>query len=216
MDIGREVALILLRFGIVSLKPKDPYVWQSGMKAPIYCDHRELLSFSEERNRIIDIFAETINQEWPEVEVIAGVETVGIPYGALIAGRLNLPFVYVRKEKKAYGKGRRMEGRLAPGTRYIGVIEDLISTGQTLADAIVAVRNETGAQVKGGAIFTYELSEAQERFAEAKIEVFSLSSISTLLKVALEKGFLTQSEVEIIEEWRKDPWNWAKKMGFEL
>ncbi len=215
MERAKEVASILLATRIVSLRPREPYKWQSGMIVPIYCDHRELLSFPGERERIIDIFEETIKQVWPNVDVIAGVAIAGIPWGMLVANRLKLPFIYVRKERKNHGKEKRIEGRLPTGTQNIGIIEDLTSTGESLVSVDIALREETEANVRGGAIFTYELAEAQERFTRERFEVFSLSNITTLLKVAVEKGSLGEDEVGIVEQWRDDPWGWAKKMGFE-
>ncbi|MDI6602931.1 MAG: orotate phosphoribosyltransferase [Patescibacteria group bacterium] len=204
-----EVAKILLTTKIVSF---GVYKWQSGILAPIYCDHRELLSFPKERERIIDIFEETIKQAWPNVEVIAGVAMAGIPWAILVADRLKLPFIYIRKERKNHGKEKRIEGRLPLGIQRIGIIEDLISTGQSLMSAAIAIREETGAvNIKGGSIFTYELSEAQERFDKERIEVFSLSNITTLVKTAVKTGYLTKREAKSVEQWRDDPWGGASK-----
>ncbi|NCO80206.1 orotate phosphoribosyltransferase [bacterium] len=212
--VEEEVALILLRNKILSFYADKPFVFQSGMIVPIYCDNRELLFLPEVRNRIVNIQAETIKQMWPEINVIAGVATAGIPWGALVAGRLDLPFIYVRKERKNHGREKRIEGRLPTKEQNIGLIEDLISTGESFISAALAIREEVGAEVKGGAIFTYELPEAQEGFAREGLEVVSLSNITVILRVALREGFLTEERVRIIEQWRDDPWNWGEKMGF--
>lgn len=205
-----EAALILLETGIVSFDIKKGFEWQSGIIAPIYCDHRKLLFFPKERNKITGIFIDTIKRIWPQVEIIAGVETGGIPWSALIADKMDLPLIYVRKKRKAHGKQKRIEGEPLQEEQNVGVIEDLVSTGESIDSAITVIK-KSGANVKGFSIFTYELKESKERFKREKIEVFSLTNLSVLLKVAIKDGFLKENEVRIIKQWRNDPWRWKKK-----
>ena len=201
---AEKVALILLETGIVSFDTEKGFEWQSGITASIYCDHRKLLSFPKARNEITDIFVNTIRQIWPQVEIIAGVETGGIPWSALIADRIKLPLIYVRKKRKGYGKQQRIEGEPPQKKQNVGVIEDLVSTGESI-DSAIAVAKESKANVKGFSIFTYELEESKKRFSDEKIEVFSLTNLSALLKAAIRNGFLKENEVKIIEQWRNDP-----------
>lgn len=200
-----EVALVLLQKGIVRLRPEEPFVWRSGIRAPIYCDIRELLSFPKERIKIIAIFAEAVKEFRPQPEVIAGVETGGIPFAGLVADRMNLPLIYVRKERKDHGREKRIEGWLPPTKKNVAVIDDVISTGESLYGAANAIEQEakTRVNVFGFCIFNYELKEFQKRFFGGGMEVFSLTNLSTLSKVAVEKGFWKKGEAEIVEQWRE-------------
>lgn len=209
-DRAEKVTLILLETGIVSFDTGKGFEWQSGIIAPIYCDHRKLLSFPKARNKITDIFVDTIKQIWPQVEIIAGVETGGISWGTLIADRMDLPLIYVRKKRKGHGKQKRIEGKVLREEQNVGVIEDLVSTGESIDNAITVIK-ESGANVKGFSIFIYELEESKKRFNKEKMEVFSLTNLSILLEIAVRKGFLKENEVRIIEQWRNDPWGWKKR-----
>ncbi len=209
-DKAEKAALILLETGIVSFDTGKGFKWQSGIIAPIYCDHRKLLSSPKARNKITDILVGTIRQIWPQVEIIAGVETGGIPWGTLIADRMDLPLIYVRKKRKEHGKQKRIEGEPLQEEQNIGVIEDLVSTGESIDNAITVIK-ESGANVKGFSIFTYELEESKKRFSEGKIKIFSLINLSILLEIAVRKGFLKENEVRIIEQWRNNPWGWKNK-----
>ena len=202
-DKAEKVALILLEIGIVSFDTGKGFEWQSGITAPIYCDHRKLLFFPKARNKITDIFVDAIKQIWPQVEIIAGVETGGISWSALIADKMDLPLIYIRKKRKEHGKQKRIEGLPPKKGQNIGVIEDVVSTGGSLGSTIAVVK-KSGANAKGFSIFTYGLEESKERFKEEKIEVFSLTNLNALLKVAVKNGFLKENEVKIIEQWRND------------
>ena len=199
----KEVALILLEAKIVSFNTKKFYRWRSGIIAPIYLDHRDFFSLTKERKAITNIFVETIGQNWSQVEIIAGVATAGIPWATWIADKMDIPLIYVQKEKKGYGKEKRIDGLPPKKGQNVAVIEDVISTGGSI-DSAIAVIKESGANTKGFSIFTYGLEESKKRFKKEKIKAFSLTNLSTLLKVAVKNGFLKENEVKIIEQWRND------------
>lgn len=207
MTLASQIAADLLDIQAVYLKPEDPFVWASGIKSPIYTDNRITLSYPETRTLIEDGFVETIKANYPDVEVIAGTATAGIPHGAIIADKMNLPFAYIRSKPKDHGAGNQIEGRVTKGQKMV-IIEDLISTGGSVLDAAAAAIRE-GAEVLGVvAIFTYELPKAQANFEKAGLELLTLSNYSELIKVAMVKGYINADGLELLKRFKEDQENW--------
>lgn len=207
MTLASQIAADLLDIQAVYLKPEDPFVWASGIKSPIYTDNRITLSYPETRTLIEDGFVETIKADYPDVEVIAGTATAGIPHGAIIADKMNLPFAYIRSKPKDHGAGNQIEGRVTKGQKMV-IIEDLISTGGSVLDAAAAAIRE-GAEVLGVvAIFTYELPKAQANFEKAGVELLTLSNYSELIKVAKVKGYINADGLELLKRFKEDQENW--------
>ncbi|WP_019909363.1 orotate phosphoribosyltransferase [Paenibacillus sp. HW567] len=204
LNKSEQVARYLLKIGAVALRPQDPFTWTSGIKSPIYCDNRLTLSFPEVRSYIADAFVETIAGTYPEAEVIAGTATAGIPHAAWVADKLNLPMAYIRDKAKGHGKQNQIEGLIKPGQKVI-VIEDLISTGGSSIKAAQAVQEAGGIPLVVLAIFSYELDRATEAFAAAGVPLQTLSNYTTLIDVALAQGTIADSDVELLQAWRKDP-----------
>ena len=208
-DQSLQIAAFLLQTQAVKLRPNDPFRWSSGWLSPIYCDNRVTLSFPAIRSFIKLALAQLIQEAFPEVEVIGGVATAGIPQGALVADLLELPYVYVRPQPKGHGMGNQIEGRLEPGQKVV-LVEDLISTGQSSLKAAHAVR-EAGAEVIGtAAIFSYSFRQAAENFAKAQIPLKSLCTYPSLVKVAAEEGYITEDSLQELESWRAAPETWGK------
>ncbi len=200
----REIASQLLEIGAVHLRPSEPFTWSSGIKSPIYCDNRLTLSYPELRKEIAKGLAGLIETEFKGCEVVAGTATAGIPHAAWVSDLLNLPMCYVRSKPKGHGRGNQIEGAVKPGQKVV-VVEDLISTGGSVITAVEALR-EAGCEVLGTvAIFTYELERGNKQLEEANIKAFALSDYSALIEVALEKGLVSESELEKLKEWRKNP-----------
>ncbi len=209
-NIAKKTAEYLLQIKAIKLQPSNPFTWASGWKSPIYCDNRKTLSFPKVRSYIRDSFAAVVNEYYPEAELIAGVATGAIAHGALVAEKLELPFVYVRSEAKEHGLGNQIEGFFEPGQKVV-VIEDLISTGGSSLNAVKALR-DAGCDVVGmAAVFTYEFSKAADGFAAANCRLHTLSNYSTLILTAVETGYITEKDVETLKQWRKDPSNWGIK-----
>ena len=209
MTIAKEVAKSLLDIKAVSLSPQNPYTWASGLRSPIYCDNRVTMSFPAVRKQIAQGLADLIKEKYPDVEVIAGTATAGIPHAAWIADILDLPMVYIRSKAKDHGTGRKIEGKISEGQKMV-VVEDLISTGGSVIEASKAAELE-GANVLGSvAIFTYELSKGTKNFADAGLAIDTLSNYSTLLEVAHETSYITEAEMDLLKDWSKDPENWYK------
>ncbi|MDR0227742.1 MAG: orotate phosphoribosyltransferase, partial [Flavobacteriaceae bacterium] len=191
----------------IKLNPKNPFTWASGWKSPIYCDNRITLSYPEIRKFLQKEFAENIVAKYGKPNVIAGVATGAIGIGLLVAEALELPFVYVRPEPKKHGRQNQIEGQLEAGKSVI-VIEDLISTGKSSLQAVEALK-ENGANILGmAAIFTYEFQVAEDNFKNAGIELTTLSNYTSLLENAVNQKYISDSDLETLQEWRKNPSEW--------
>ncbi|MBT9672017.1 orotate phosphoribosyltransferase [Secundilactobacillus kimchicus] len=206
-EMATQIASDLLDIEAVTFSPSQPYQWASGILAPIYTDNRKTIGFPTVRSHIADGLATLIDHEYPEATVIAGVATAGIPHAALVADRLQLPMSYVRSKPKDHGTGRQIEGQLTASDRVV-LIDDLISTGGSVLQAAEAVR-QAGATVLGvAAIFSYELPDSTQNFANAKTILHTLTTYSTLVEQAQKSGNMTLEEVQSLSKWREDPWHW--------
>ncbi|HES2306011.1 TPA: orotate phosphoribosyltransferase [Streptococcus pyogenes] len=209
MTLASQIATQLLDIKAVYLKPEDPFTWASGIKSPIYTDNRVTLSYPKTRDLIENGFVETIRTHFPEVEVIAGTATAGIPHGAIIADKMTLPFAYIRSKPKDHGAGNQIEGRVLKGQKMV-IIEDLISTGGSVLDAAAAASRE-GADVLGVvAIFTYELPKASQNFKEAGIKLITLSNYTELITVAKLQGYITNDGLHLLKKFKEDQVNWQQ------
>lgn len=207
-QVANNVAGFLLDCQAVKLNLKQPYVWASGWKAPIYTDNRVTLSFPQVRTYIKNQLISLIVNNFPTVECIAGVATGGIPQGALAADEIGIPFVYVRSEAKGHGLKNMIEGQVHEGQKVV-VVEDLISTGKSSLKAVEAL-HEAGAEVLGMvSVFTYGFPQAWEAFEKAGIQCFPLTDYLSLIATALQKGIIKDKDIATLEQWRKDPANWG-------
>ena len=195
-----RIAKLLLEINAIKLQPNNPFVWSSGIKSPIYCDNRILLSFPSYRNLVAKEIANLISQKYKSVDIIAGVATGAIGIGLLVAEKLELPFIYVRPESKGHGRKNQIEGCVEKNKKVF-VVEDLISTANSSVKAIQALKNE-GVKVLGMcSIFTYELTIGKNNLKSEKIDFFSLSNYSTLIKVAKELNYIKDKEISILSKW---------------
>lgn len=198
----KSIANILLDINAVSIKPDFSFTWASGIKSPVYCDNRLLLSYPKERLEVIHQFKEILKNEFSNIDVLAGTATAGIPHTAFLAHDLNLPMVYVRSKPKEHGKQNLIEGRLKKGSQVV-VIEDLISTGKSSLQVVNALRAE-GATVLGVvSIFTYDLKSAKDAFAAADCKYVALTNFLELLNVSKERNLLNSEELEKILAWTR-------------
>lgn len=213
MDIIRtHIARHLLSIGAVFLRPDEPFVWASGIKSPIYCDNRLILTAPEARNEVEQAIADTVRREYPEAQVLMGTATAGIAHAAIAAHLLGLPMGYVRSGSKDHGRRNQIEGKLTPGEKVV-VIEDLISTGGSVLDTVAALR-AAGAEVLGViSIFTYGMAKGRQRLAEAGVKCVSLTDLDTIAQVGVQQGYITQGDVARLLAFRDDPSdeNWIRK-----
>ena len=211
VTLREQIAADLLEIGAVTLRPGDPFTWASGLRSPIYCDNRLTLAYPSARARITAGFQELVGRGGYRPEAVAGVATAGIPQATLLADRLGLPLAYVRSSAKGHGKENRIEGRVQPGRRVI-VIEDLISTGGSSAEAVEALRAVGAEPVGVLAIFSYGFEQVAERFAAAGVRFATLTNFATLLRVAERIGALDADAVESLRRWQRDPEAWGERV----
>jgi orotate phosphoribosyltransferase len=198
----------LLQAGAVKLSPENPFTWASGWKSPIYCDNRKVLSHPFIRDFIKSELCNVVFEQFAEAELVAGVATAGIAWGAMIADQLKLPFIYVRPKPKEHGLGNQIEGEYGAGQKTI-VIEDLISTGKSSLQ-VVEVLRQSGLEVTGMvSIFNYRFEAARLAFEAAGLPVYSLTDYPTLLENARKNGTIGEVEQELLLKWRSDPANWT-------
>jgi orotate phosphoribosyltransferase len=208
MTNEKAVAEKLLQVNAVSLKPQQPFTWASGWKSPIYCDNRRILSFTHAREFVKSEMCNLIFEKFPDAQLLAGVSTAGIAWGALAADQLKLPFIYVRPKPKEHGLGNQVEGYFEKGQKTV-IIEDLISTGKSSLQVVDGVR-AAGLEVMGMvSIFTYGFPAAKQALESAGVSYFSLTNYSVLIQLAIEKGIVTKEQEEILLNWRDNPSTWA-------
>lgn len=205
----KVVAEKLLQAGAVKLSPSQPFTWASGWKSPIYCDNRKILSFPFIRDFIKSEMCNVIFEQFPEAELLAGVATAGIPWGAMAADQLKLPYIYVRPKPKEHGMGNQIEGSYEKGQKAL-VIEDLISTGKSSLQVVDVLKN-AGVEVVGMvSIFNYGFDVAKNAFEAAGVPYKSLTNYASLISLALEKGTISAEDESVLLKWREDPSNWMK------
>lgn len=197
----------LLNIKAIKLQPDNPFTWASGWKSPFYCDNRKTLSYPELRSFVKLETARLVMENFPEAEAVAGVATGAIPQGALVADVLALPFVYVRSKPKDHGLENLIEGELRPGMKVV-VVEDLISTGGSSLKAVEAIR-QNGCEVVGMvAAYTYGFAVAERAFKDAGVKLLTLTNYEAVVAEALRTGYIKESDVKLLNEWRRDPAHW--------
>lgn len=203
-DIKTTIAKELLSIGAVFLRPDEPFTWASGIKSPIYCDNRLTLTSPAVRDNIEQALKATIEENYPDAELLMGTATAGIAHAAITAHLMNLPMGYVRSGSKDHGRRNRIEGRFEKGVKVV-VVEDLISTAGSVIDAAEALR-EAGAEVLGiVSIFTYGMQKGLDRLSAAGLTNHSLSNLDTLADIAAEEGYIKPEDKARLISFRNDP-----------
>ncbi len=212
MTYSQRVAKALLDIHAVTLNPDQPFTWASGLKSPIYTDNRLTISYPEVRQAIFNGMVEQIKLHFSEADVIAGTATTGIPHAAWVAQNMELPMIYVRTKPKDHGQGKQIEGVLKEGQKVV-VIDDLISTGGSVLNAVRAVNNAGGKVIGVVSVFTYDLPAAEQNFMANGLKYYSVTDYMTLIKVAKENNQISADHLKSLQEWRKDPLSWSKKQA---
>ena len=199
-----QIAKDLLSIKAVFIRPDEPFIWASGIKSPIYCDNRLILTAPQVRSRVEEAIASTVKENFPEAQVLMGTATAGIAHAAIAGHLLGLPMGYVRSGAKDHGRGNRIEGELMPGSKVV-VIEDLISTAGSVIDVVEALR-EAGAQVLGiVSIFTYGMKKGLERLAAAGVRNLSLTDFDCIIRVAADQGLIQKEDIQRLTAFRDNP-----------
>ena len=205
-----QIAKALMDIQAISLNPAQPFTWASGLKSPIYCDNRLIMSFPEVRSFIEEELVQLIQTHYPEVEVIAGTATAGIPHAAIIADKMDLPMVYVRSNNKGHGKKNAIEGRIEAGQKVV-MVEDLISTGKSVIEAADKVEAAGGEILGTAAIFSYELQKSHEAFGKQTYDLHTLISYPELIEVVASEAKFSPYK-ETLNNWYKDPEKWSNEV----
>ncbi len=209
-ELRAEIARQLLQIKAIKLRPSNPFTWASGLKSPIYCDNRTILSYPSTRKLVKDVFMQ-VAESYKPFNAIAGVATAGIPHGAILADALNLPFVYVRSKPKGHGMENLIEGHLR-GNESVLMIEDLISTGGSCLKAARAIESR-GCRIAGIlAVFGYGLKKADDAFAEEDVQWETLTNYDQLLEEALAFNYITEEEATTLRAWKADPEGWSNSV----
>lgn len=204
MDTKIKVAEALLEIKAVFFRPEEPFTWASGIKSPVYCDNRLILTAPEKRTLVETAIAETVKKEYPDCEVLMGTSTAGIAHAAIAAEILGMPMGYVRSGAKDHGRQNQIEGRLEKGQKVV-VIEDLISTGGSVIE-VVNVLREAGAEVLGiVSIFTYGMQKGLDRLAAANVKNVSLTNFDTIAEVAAQNGYIKTEDIARLIKFRNNP-----------
>jgi orotate phosphoribosyltransferase len=203
-----KIAKILLKIGAVSLRPSKPFVWTSGIRSPIYCDNRILLSHPKSRDKVMGAFLEMIEKEDLRFDALAGIATAGIPHAAILADRMEKPMLYVRASPKTHGKGNRIEGEFRKGDRVL-VVEDLVSTGQSSLEAVRALRQAGLKADDCVAIFTYGFPFSKNAFRRDRCQLHPLTDLKALVDVAIEDDRITPNDRVLIERFARNPQRWS-------
>lgn len=202
-----EIISQLIENKIITISPDKPFTYASGMLSPIYTDLRLTISYPRLRDMIATDLAVLIKKEFPKATIIGGVATAGIPHAALVAEKLNLPMIYVRPKPKDHGKGRQIEGRFSDQDQIV-LIDDLITTGGSVLNAVKATEKDGGHVCGVSSIFTYYLPDAKKNFAEAQVKYAPLLSYPELLKKEKEVRHISADQYETLRKWHEDPWHW--------
>ena len=200
-SLSEQIAADLLKIKAVFLRPKDPFIWASGIKSPIYCDNRLTLSDVAVREDVENGLAALIRTHYPEAECLMGTSTAGIAHAAITATKMGLPMGYVRSGAKDHGRQNQIEGKVLKGQKAV-VVEDLISTAGSCIE-VVEVLREAGVEVLGiVSIFTYGMQKGLDRLAEHKVTNHSLSNLDVLADVAVKEGYISEEEKNELIQFR--------------
>lgn len=207
MTDAKAVAEKLLQVNAVKLNPDQPFTWASGWKSPIYCDNRKVLSFPFIRDYIKSEMCNVVFEKFPDADMLAGVATAGIAWGAMAADQLKLPYIYVRPKPKEHGLGNQIEGHYEKGQKVV-VIEDLVSTGKSSLQVVDVLKAQELDVIGMVSIFTYGFAAATEAFNNASLTYYSLTTYTDLIESAIQKGIVSAGQQDILLKWRDDPANW--------
>lgn len=212
MQNGRRIAEFLLSIGAVKVSPQSPFTWTSGMQSPVYCDNRMLYSHPDARTLVVQALTDRVRNLHIPPDVVAGTSTAAIGWAALVADRLQLPFVYVRATAKEYGMKKRIEGDLRP-EQHVVLIEDLVATGRSTVESVEALREEGAAVVTDVvSIVSYGLESAAERAQRMGLHLHPLAAFDVLLAAAEEQGRIDAVQRASLLEFVRDPERWRPLM----
>lgn len=203
MSQAHLIAQALLEKQAVFLRPQEPFTWTSGIKSPIYCDNRLLISQVETRRFITRAFIELLESYKLHPDCVAGTATAGIPWASWIAEELSLPMVYVRASAKSHGRQNMIEGKVPTGAGVL-VVEDLVSTGKSSLQAVDALRQENVKVLAVTSLFHYNFPQAHTIFEQNQVRCLPLCTLDDMLTWAVDNGQLRAEQAAEIRTWRQN------------
>ena len=209
--IAELTAKMFLDIKAVHFNPKEPFTLASGLSSPTYIDCRKLISYPQIRSTVMDFMACKIlrNAGFDAFDNIAGGETAGIPFAALIAERLGLPMTYVRKKPKGYGKDAQIEGKLDKGQRVL-LVEDLTTDGGSKLKFVEAIRKAEGICNDTAVIFYYDIFPGTlAKLSQDNINLHYLCTWKDILEAARKGNYFDVNTLNQVELFLNDPINWA-------
>lgn len=213
---AKRAAELLLNINAITIKPRNPFKFTSGILSPIYIDNRLVMSFPKVRKKIIEFYVQIIKEKigLDKIDLLSGTATAAIPHTAFLSQRLNIPMIYVRDTKKGHGKENQIEGKISKGQMVL-VIEEHVSTGGSLIGNVKAVRDAGGKVDFAIVTTTFLIDAADENFKKEKVKVFTITDFEVIIDTAIKNNFMMKKDRKIVREWAKDPKGWGKKFGFE-
>lgn len=206
------VAEALVSIGAVGFSPDRPITFKSGLISPVYVDNRKLPFFPSAWDVVLKGFEQTIVRENLSFDVLAGIETAGIPHSAALGYLLKKPSVFVRKAVKDHGTKKRVEGGLVSQKKVL-LIEDLVTTGGSSLSGVTSLRDEGAVVSDCLVIISYGFDESRKAFGEAQVSLHALATFTEVLAAALDSGAITLDQKALLDDWFADPWGWAKRRG---
>jgi len=212
-EIARLTARMLLEIGAVNFRPEDPFILASGLPSPTYIDCRKLISYPRIRSTLMDFLAVTVMREagFEAFDNVAGGETAGIPFAALVAERLALPMTYVRKKPKGYGKGARIEGDMAAGQRVL-LVEDLTTDGGSKLSFVDAIRDAGAVCAHTAVIFSYGIfPETETILGDHGVTLHYLCTWWDVLEAARIADAFPADMLDAVEAFLNAPRAWQEE-----
>lgn len=209
-DIAAKVARSLIEIKAVGVRANNPITFKSGIISPVYVDNRTLPYHPQAWKPVIEGFKALLQEKKIAFDVLAGVAVGGVPHASTLGYIINRPSLFIRKEAKEHGTGKRIEGGSVAGKNVL-LIEDLITTGGSSLSGVNALREEGAIVTNIASIVTYDFAEATKAFSEAKITADSLTNFPTIMKEGVAMGCFTKEEQAAVEAWLEDPHGWGAK-----
>ncbi len=208
---SKSISEMLLSLGCVKFSPERPFLYASGLKGPIYCDNRKILSHVPARDLVAELLVKQV-ELWRKdgllFDAVAGLATAGIPHATLLADRLHCPMIYIRSSAKEHGAKNQLEGDIRPGMRLL-LVEDLVNQASSLEKACHAAKNAGTIPVGAVAIVDYQMSKSVQILSEQGLVLKSLTTFQDLLLAAERQNLLDRKGRDILMDWHQNPERWS-------
>lgn len=212
MKIESFTAHKLIQLKAFSIQFTHPFQWGNGWKAPVYLDDRKILSYTQARAFFKVELSRIVAENFPDIDMVAGIATTAIAHGILVAEQLGLPFVYVHPTPKDHGLENQIEGDLRPRQKVL-IVENQVNTGSNLIKVIEAIRNNGCSVVGVVTLFDYQFPLAKKKLSVAGVPLIALCNYEAFIEQLKEKKLETEETLTMLEAWHANPkkWNYERK-----